>query len=54
MSWQETKTLRHGAATIIIHRPQLTDTERAKREKAIKETMARTMKSYATRKENTA
>lgn len=54
MSWQDTKTLQHGSATIIVHRPQLTPEERAKREKDVKATMALTMREYLSRKESKA
>lgn len=54
MSWQDTKTLQHGSATIIVHRPQLTPAERAKREKAVKDTMTLTMRAYLARKEGKA
>lgn len=35
-----TKTLQHGAVTLIIHRPILTDREREQREQAIQHTLA--------------
>ena len=35
-----TETLQHGAVTLIIHRPILTDQERVKREQAIRHTLA--------------
>ena len=35
-----TKTLQHGAVTLIIRRPILTDQEREKREQAIRHTLA--------------
>ena len=46
-----TKTLQHGNAVIIIHRPMLADTERAKREQKVKDTLNNTMRDYLKRKE---
>ena len=51
MDWEETKTIRHGSCTIIIHRPVLTRTEQAKREQAARETVARELRKYYRRKE---
>ena len=46
-----TKTIRHGACTIVIHRPELTAAERAMREQATRDTLAHVMHSYITRKD---
>lgn len=35
MGWSDPKTIHHGSATIIIHRPQLTRAEQAKREQQV-------------------
>ena len=44
------KTIRHGSCTVIIHRPELTRTERAERERAAKETLERVMRDYLNEK----
>ena len=49
----EGKILRHGNCTIIIHRPDLTEEERAKREKQVVTVLESTMKTYIKQKENT-
>jgi hypothetical protein len=46
-----TKTIRHGACTIIIRRPELTAAERARREQATRDTLTQVMRGYAARKE---
>lgn len=45
------KTIQYGSATIIIHRPDLDDQERAKREQEIRGTLEHTLQAYITRKE---
>lgn len=50
-NWTPSKTIRHGSCTVIIHRPELTHTERAKREQAAKETLERVMREYLNRKD---
>lgn len=45
-----TTTLQYGSATIVIHRPVLTDKERAKREQQAKATLASAMRDYLKRK----
>ena len=50
-NWTTSKTIRHGSCTVILHRPELTQTERAKRERAAKETLERVMREYLNRKE---
>lgn len=47
----QTRTIRHGSCTLIVHRPELSDAERAKREQAVRETLARELRSYTTRKD---
>ena len=51
MSEWTTQTLQHGAVTIIVRRPVLTDRERAKREQQIKSTMQSVMRDYYKREE---
>lgn len=46
-----TKTIKHGSCTIIVHRPELTRTEKAKRERAAQETLESVMREYLRRKE---
>ena len=46
-----TQTLRFGAATIIIHRPVLTESERAKREQQAQNVLGCVMRDYLKRKE---
>ncbi len=48
-----TTTLKYGAATIIVHRPVLTDQERAKREQQARNTLGGVMRDYLKRKEAT-
>lgn len=43
------KTIRHGAATIRIHRPDLDATERAKREQEIREALEHVLRDYIKR-----
>lgn len=49
-----TKTIQCGACTVHIHRPELTEAERKKREQAIMQTVGGTMRAYLQRKEATA
>lgn len=44
------KTIQHGACTIVIHRPILTEPEREKRERRVRETLEHEMTKYITRK----
>jgi hypothetical protein len=46
-----TKTIRHGACTIIIRRPELTAAEGKAREQATRDTLAQVLRSYTARKE---
>ena len=48
-----TQTLQYGSATIIVHRPVLTEKERAKREQQVQDAMAGAMRDYMKRKEIT-
>ena len=48
-----TQTLRHRAATIIVHRPVLTEKERAKREQQATAALTSVMRDYYKRKEAT-
>lgn len=52
-NWTPSTTIRHGSCTIIMHRPELTRTERAERERAARETLERVMRDYFTRKDQT-
>ena len=51
MSEWTTQTLQYGAATIIVHRPVLTDRERSKREQQVKSAMQGVMRDYYKREE---
>lgn len=51
--WKQTKTIKHGACTITLHRPVLTDAERAKRERQIQGALERVMRDYIHSKEAT-
>lgn len=42
---ENTKTVRHGSAVVIIHRPQLTAEERTLREEAARQAAARLMRA---------
>jgi hypothetical protein len=53
MEDRTTQTLRYGAATIVIHRPVLTESERAKREQQTRDALAGVMRDYMKRKEIT-
>jgi hypothetical protein len=48
-----TQTLQHGAVTIIVRRPVLTEKERAKREQQAKTALTGVMRDYMKRKEAT-
>lgn len=50
MEHQTTQTLRFGAATIIVHRPNLTEQERAKRERQAQNALAGAMRDYMNKK----
>ena len=50
MSEYTTQTLRHGSATIIIHRPRLSDDERHKREELVRGHLTNVMRDYYKRK----
>ena len=51
MSEYTTQTLRHGTATIIIHRPKLSDDERHRREELVRGHLTNAMRDYYKRKE---
>ena len=46
-----TETIQRGAYLIRIHRPELSETEREKREHQIRDTLENALKSYIGRKE---
>jgi hypothetical protein len=48
-----TQTLRYGSVTIIVHRPVLTEKERAKREQQVVHALEGAMRDYMKRKEAT-
>ncbi len=47
-----TTTLQYGNVTIIVHRPELTEKERAKREQQVQDAMGGVMREYYKRKDN--
>lgn len=51
MTTYQTKTIQRGDWTIVIHRPELAATERAKREQQIVDRLGRTMRDYYQTKE---
>ena len=51
---ETTKTLTHGCVTIVIHRPELSSAERAKREQTLQDRLPRILREYLKRKEATA
>jgi hypothetical protein len=51
MENSQTQILRHGSATIIIHRPVINETERAKREQQVRNVLGSVMRDYFKRKE---
>ena len=51
MSEWTTQTLNYGAVTIIVHRPVLTEKERAKREKQVESALLGVMRDYYKREE---
>lgn len=51
MSEWTTQTLQYGAVTIIVHRPVLTERERAKREQQAKSALLGVMRDYYKREE---
>lgn len=52
MTGGQTK-LEYNGCTIVIHRPQLTEAERRKREDEVRNTLALFMESYLKQKEAT-
>ena len=52
MSEWTTQTLQFGRATIIVHQPELTEKERAKREQQVHDAMSSVMREYYKRKES--
>ena len=46
-----TKTIQHGNATIIIHRPILSNEETARRERQVQDVLEREMRGYILGKE---
>lgn len=52
MNDRTTQTLQFGAVTIIVHRPVLTEQERAKREQQVQDAMSGVMREYYKRKES--
>lgn len=50
MSDWTTKTVQHGACTVIIHRPVLTEQDRAKQERQAQDTLSHVMCDYIKRK----
>jgi len=51
MTYQATTTLQHGNCTIVVHRPDLTKEETAKREQQVLTVLEAAMKTYIARKE---
>ena len=49
-----TKTIQHGNCTIIVHRPILSDEERARREREVINAMETVMRGYVPKKGATA
>ena len=52
MSKWTTQRLQHGNVTIIVHQPELTEKERAKREQQVQDAMSGVMREYYKRKES--
>lgn len=46
-----TKTLQRGSCTIVLRRPMLTQTERDRREQAVRESLECVLREYVKRKE---
>lgn len=42
----QTKTIQHGACTIVLLRPELTEAERSAREQHARNTLERVMREY--------
>ena len=51
MKWEEPVVIQHGSCKIVIHRPVLSKSDRAKREDQIKASLESVMRSYIRRKE---
>lgn len=49
---ERTTALQYGNATIIVHRPVLTELERKRREQQVTDAMASAMRDYMKRKES--
>jgi hypothetical protein len=49
---KRTTTLQYGNVTIIIHRPELTESERVKRERQVQGALSGVMREYYKRKES--
>ena len=53
MSWKEPETLYFRSCKIVIHRPDLSDRDKARIENQVKATVESVMRSYIRRKEDT-
>lgn len=51
MNWKEPETLYLGSIKIVIHRPDLSDIDKARIENQIKANLESVMRSYIRRKE---
>ena len=51
MNWKEPETLYFGSCKIIIHRPDLSDKDKARIENQIKSNLESVMRGYIRRKE---
>jgi pyruvate kinase len=51
MNWKEPETLYFGSCKIVIHRPDLSDKDKARIENQIKTNLETVMRSYIRRKE---
>ena len=49
--WVETQSIKYGNCTITVHRPVLTPSEKAKRERQVQDVVGRVMREYVHRKE---
>lgn len=54
MNWKEPETLHFGSCKIVIHRPDLNDTDKARIENQIKANLESVMRSYIRRKEESS
>lgn len=52
MSEWTTQRLQYGNVNIIVHQPELTEKERAKREQQVQDAMSGVMREYYKRKES--